>query len=65
MLEANVRAAVKFGIDTDFIREKADTEKNVKLLGNDLTFISVREKERTKHVQRLHPANIPHQISLG
>jgi len=28
MLEANVRAAVKFGIDTDFIREKADIEKN-------------------------------------
>jgi DNA modification methylase len=55
MLEANVRAAVKFGIDTDFIRKKADTEKNIRLLGNDLTFISIREKDRTKHVHRLHP----------
>ena len=50
MLEANIRAAVRFGIDTDFIREKADTEKNIRLLGNDLTFISIREKERTKPI---------------
>jgi len=33
MLEANIKAAVKFGIDTDFIRKKADTEKNHKVSG--------------------------------
>lgn len=55
MLEVNKKAAVKFGIDTDLIEEKTDTLKNIESLGNDLTFISVREFERTKHVHRLHP----------
>ena len=55
MLEVNKRAATKFGIDTRFIEEKADTRKNIEILGNDLTFLSVRECERTKHVHRLHP----------
>jgi hypothetical protein len=32
-----------------------DTNKNIDLLGNDLTFFEVREAERTKHVHRLHP----------
>jgi DNA modification methylase len=30
-------------------------EKNIKTLGNDLTFSNVKESERTKHVHRLHP----------
>ena len=55
MLEANKRAALKFGIDAELIEEKTDTQKNISLLGNDLTFLSVREFERTKHVHRLHP----------
>jgi len=55
MLEANKRAATKFGIDTDLIEEKTDTQKNIELLGDDLTFIRVREFQRTKHVHRLHP----------
>jgi DNA modification methylase len=55
MLEASKKAAVKFGIDTKLIEEKANTQKNVEILGNDLTFLSVREFERTKHVHRLHP----------
>jgi len=55
MLEASKRAAVKFGIDTKFIEEKTDTQKNIEILGNDLTFLSIREFERTKHVHRLHP----------
>jgi DNA modification methylase len=55
MLEANKAAAVKFGIDTHFIEEKTDTQKNIEILGDDLTFISVREFQRTKHVHRLHP----------
>jgi tRNA G10 N-methylase Trm11 len=55
MLETNKKAATKFGIDTKLIEEKADTQKNVSVLGNDLTFLSVREFERTKHVHRLHP----------
>jgi DNA modification methylase len=55
MLEANKRAAAKFGIDIEVIEKKADTQKNIKVLGNDLTFIGVREKDRTKHVHRLHP----------
>lgn len=55
MLEISKKAAVKFGIDTDFIEKKTDTQKNIEVLGNDLTFLSVREFERTKHVHRLHP----------
>jgi DNA modification methylase len=55
MLEVNKRAATKFGIDTRFIEEHVDTRKNIEILGNDLTFLSVRECERTKHVHRLHP----------
>ena len=55
MLEANKKAALKFGIDTKLIEEKTDTQKNISMLGNDLTFLGVRELERTKHVHRLHP----------
>lgn len=55
MQEINKKAAEKFGINTNLIEETADTQKNLEVLGNDLTFISVREKERTKHVHRLHP----------
>lgn len=55
MLEVNRQAAVKFAIDTKLIEERTDTQKNIKILGNDLTFLSVRESERTKHVHRLHP----------
>lgn len=55
MLEANKKAATKFGIDTELIEEKADTQKNIDILGDDLTFLSIREFERTKHVHRLHP----------
>ncbi|MBA7466194.1 hypothetical protein ES707_01371 [subsurface metagenome] len=55
MLEASKKAAVKFGIDTSLIEKKTDTPKNIEILGNDLTFLGVREFERTKHVHRLHP----------
>lgn len=55
MLEASKKAAVKFGIDTSLIEKKTDTRKNIEILGNDLTFLNVREFERTKHVHRLHP----------
>lgn len=55
MLESSKKAAVKFGIDTKFIEERTDTQKNIEILGNDLTFLSIRESERTKHVHRLHP----------
>lgn len=55
MLEANKSAAIKFGIDTDLIEERIDTQKNIEILGDDLTFLNVREFERTKHVHRLHP----------
>jgi 16S rRNA G966 N2-methylase RsmD len=55
MQESSQQTATKFGIDTVEIEKQIDTDKNVKLLGNDLTFLSVRESERTKHVHRLHP----------
>jgi len=55
MLEVSKRAATKFGIDTKFIEDKVDTRKNIEILGDDLTFLSIRESERTKHVHRLHP----------
>ncbi len=51
----NKQIAAKFGIDLDIIEKKADTRRNIEILGNDLTFIGVREYERTKHVHRLHP----------
>lgn len=55
MLEANKISAIKFGIDPKFIEEKIDTLKNIEILGDDLTFLNIRESERTKHVHRLHP----------
>ena len=55
MLEVNKKSAIKFGIDTEYIEKKVDTKKNIEILGDDLTFIGVRESERTKHVHRLHP----------
>ncbi len=55
MFEVNKNAARKFGIDYKLIEEKANTQKNIEILGNDLTFINVSEFERTKHVHRLHP----------
>jgi len=55
MLETNRAIAAKFGIDLDIIEKKTDIQKNTRILDNDLTFIGVREFERTKHVHRLHP----------
>lgn len=55
MLEVSKRAATKFGIDTRIIEANVDTKKNIKVLGDDLTFLSIKEYERTKHVHRLHP----------
>lgn len=51
----NKKAALKLGIDAKLIEEKANTKKNLEILGNDLTFISIKEHQRTKHVHRLHP----------
>ena len=55
MIEANKKAAIKFGIDFKLIEEKTDIQTNIDILGNDLIFIGVKEHERTKHVHRLHP----------
>ncbi|MHB8104417.1 MAG: DNA methyltransferase [Dehalococcoidales bacterium] len=55
VFEASRKAALKFGIDTALIEKKADTQKNIRILGDDLTFLRYREFERTKHVHRLHP----------
>jgi len=55
MLETNRAIAAKFGIDLDIIERKTDAQRNIEILGNDLTFIGIREFERTKHVHRLHP----------
>jgi hypothetical protein len=41
MLEANILAARKFGINTDHIQLIADTAKNIAVLGNDLTFLGI------------------------
>ena len=49
MLKENIKAAKKFNIDLNLIEEKVDVQKNIEILGNDLTFIGVREYERTKH----------------
>ena len=55
MQETSQQTASKFGINTVEIDKQIDTDRNVELLGNDLTFLSVRESERTKHIHRLHP----------
>lgn len=55
MLEKNIRAAKKFNIDTKLIEQKTNSQKNIQILGDDLSFIHVREYQRTKHVHRLHP----------
>ena len=55
MLETSKIAARKFRIDTSFIQKRANTDKNITLLGDDLTFLGIRERDRTKHVHRLHP----------
>jgi len=55
MLKENIKVAKKFNIDIRLIEEKVDIQKNMEILGNDLTFIGTREYERTKHVHRLHP----------
>ena len=55
MLETNIKAAKKFNIDTKFIIRRTNSHKNIAILGDDLSFIHVREFERTKHVHRLHP----------
>jgi len=47
--------ANKFGIDIDLIDQRIDIQKNIEILGDDLTFLNVPEYERTKHVHRLHP----------
>lgn len=55
MLKENIKIAKKFNIDLRLIEKRVDIQKNMEILGNDLTFIGVREYERTKHVHRLHP----------
>lgn len=40
---------------TEMIETGIDIKKNIEILGNDLTFLNIRECERTKHVHRLHP----------
>jgi len=39
----------------ELIKRVVDLEKNLRVLGSDLTFVEYRESERTKHVHRLHP----------
>jgi DNA modification methylase len=53
--EYNELTAIKYGIDPKIVKLGADTGRNIELLGNDLTFLDIREKERTRHVHRLHP----------
>ena len=55
MQEVNEMAATKFKIDTSLINRTIDIKKNIETLGDDLTFVGVREFQRTKHVHRLHP----------
>jgi hypothetical protein len=50
MLEISKKAAAKFNLNTKLIEKKADTQKNIDILGSDLTFVGIRESERTKHV---------------
>lgn len=55
MIDANRKAAAKFGIDFSLIEKTVDLKKNLETLGDDLTFLQIPEHIRTKHVHRLHP----------
>ncbi len=55
MTQSREEAAAKFGIDLEHIDKMTNSNKNIEILGNDLSFINVKEFERTKHVHRLHP----------
>jgi DNA modification methylase len=55
MQEESEIAAVKFGVDTPLIEKTVNIKKNIERFGSDLTFLGIREYERTKHVHRLHP----------
>ena len=54
-LEINRKIASKYRIDFSQIERNVDLKKNLAILGNDLTFLSIPEHQRTKHVHRLHP----------
>lgn len=54
MQEASRKVAIKHGLDIDQIEVKSNTQRNLEVLGDDLTFLGYREFERTKHVHRLH-----------
>ena len=53
--ESSVKAAEKYNLNKNEIEAKVDSEKNLRVLGDDLTFLDIREFQRTKHVHRLHP----------
>jgi len=55
MQSINLEAAKRFHVDIDSINRNVDIQKNIDVLGNDLTFLGIRERDRTKHVHRLHP----------
>lgn len=38
MLESSKKLAVRFGVDADLIEANVDTEKNVKILGQGVSF---------------------------
>ncbi len=42
-------------LEHDKKQDASYLQKNVNILGNDLTFSNIKEKDRTKHVHRLHP----------
>lgn len=42
-------------IDRELVSKLTDAEKNLRIPGNDLTFVDVPEYKRTKYVHRLHP----------
>ncbi len=53
--DSSAKAAEKYNLNKDEIEANVDSEKNLRILGNDLTFLNTRESQRTKHVHRLHP----------
>lgn len=42
-------------MNIELVTKRTNPQRNREILGNDLSFVSVREFERTKHVHRLHP----------
>lgn len=53
--DSSAEVAEKYNLNKNEIEANVDIEKNLRVFNNDLTFLNIKESQRTKHVHRLHP----------